>query len=610
VGDEYAMQRSGESALDITGAGNTNQKPENTITIDSLDDPTKVASLFVNRRPPIAKSAQLYYAGDHWQRGQGFIGAKPLDRTAAYQATLAQIEHAFVSENIIAEVVDRHVSGLLGREPLWGFIPKETVSAFTAFRRKLFAKTVALADSISKAVSDKPAKTTPTIGEKTTQTASQAQGFAQEADDALTIWWDTGEPLKILKQALTNVLLEKNTLLRFYIPSGYVNAEGKIGPVGNLADALKMLRVDIVTQDLGGEFKDANLQIDFGAYIYASGSKENSTTVDTAELTFVSEGMTVLRVIAENKSMVDYSYDLNGELLMHEVTRKPFVTPQLVSNQKALNLSDTMMMRNVNLAGSLERTVMNAERPKRPDRKLNPDTGIVENVLADAPYLTGPGATMFLTGLLIRDDKGNIIGRSNPNISFREPIAVTNFVETRNHYYEAILGQTNQLHVLIAGDANASGFSREQARGEYKSSLLESKTVIDNAGRWLMSVALRWAALLCAREKDFANLRCEFNSVIDTGPISSLDRAANLADVNAGLLSKETAMSRNGVDDTDAEKMRIDEEKKAAIELAQQQMQQNPPKPPQNNNSPQNQQGNNPNNNNPGQQGNPGGANS
>jgi hypothetical protein len=92
-----------------------------------------------------------------------------------------------------------------------------------------------------------------------------------------------------------------------------------------------------------------------------------------------------------------------------------------------------------------------------------------------------------------------------------------------------------------------------------------SKEVSDDCGRWMLETALRLGAEICNRSANFLGLRCEFNSIIEDGPIDNLDRTENRADVQAGLMSKETAMSRNGIEDTDAEVERIAQEPSPAL---------------------------------------------
>jgi hypothetical protein len=498
----------------------------------------------VKRRSDGAIANTHFYEGNHWQSGNGWIGAKPLDR---FSQTLRQIEEGFVSENVIKEVVDRHVGGILGREPLWGFVPQQTVSRFAETRRKRFSKLFGFIFG--------NASETRVLGAKV------LDKFAQEADEALTVWWDQAQPRKKLKEALARCLNEDKVLLRFFVPRGLY--KNKLIPVQkSLTDALSLLHIDVISSDKGGVFIDNETQKPFALYVY---QVDQSKCV---ELSYVNEfGETILQVLSDKPELAvePIAYNMQGRLWMYEVNRAALITEQIRSAQKSLNLTLTMLMRNVNLAGNLERVIMNAERPKQKIRVQDSTqvTGYREETI-DSDWLTGPGVSNVLSGLLIRDDEGKIIGRANPNISYRDPVKIDTFVGTRGQLRECIVGQAQQLHVMISGDSTVSGRSREQARAEYRSSLQDSKEAVDDAGRFITEAPLRIAAQFCNRVNDFAGLRCDFDSRIEDGPVSSEERSANREDVKAGLLSKESAMSKNGTEDTDAEKARIAEDKAEA----------------------------------------------
>lgn len=509
------------------------------------------ASLFKSRRAPEIASNWLFYTGDHWQNGKGWIGAKPVSLRAANQ-TMLQIKEGFVSENVIKEVVDRHIGGLLGREPLWGFVPNNTLSQSTQARRRRFSR---LFNFVAETVDS-------LLGRS-------VDARAQEADDALTVWWDSDlvKPKEKLKTALARCLTEDRVLLRFFVPRGLYGQSEPV-PVqtipnqANLTAALSILHVDVVSSDKGGVFIDSDTQRPFAIYLY---EVDKSRCV---ELSYVNEvGQTILQVLSDKPDLVvePIHYDLQGRLWMHEVVRPALITEQIRAEQRSLNLTKTMMMRNVNLAGNLERTIINAEPPKRKIQVYDPSvaSGYREETI-DSEFLIGPGVTNALTGLFIKDQDGKIIGRANPNISYRDPVAIDTFVGTRRECREAILGQAQQLHIMISGDATVSGRSREQARGEYRASLQDSKDPFDGAGRWMLETGLRLAAEFCKRVEEFAQLRCVFDCRVEDGPVSPEERNANRSDVEAGLLSKETAMNRGGIEDTDAEKQKIAEEKAEA----------------------------------------------
>lgn len=482
------------------------------------------SGLFKGRRDAGAIANTKFYLGDHWQDSKGWIGAKPLLTQAGALGTLLQIKEAFVSENVIAEVNDRHVGGILGREVNWDFISEDL---FQQRRKK------------------KPGDTVP-----------EKDQAARDADESLTQWWNEERPKNKLKEALTIGLNESRSFLRLFIPRGLA-PENDIPIQPKLSNALDFIHLDVVNCDKGGVFIDTDTQKPFGLYVYQVADKA------VAEISWVEKGVTFLQKLSDDPALATnpVPYDLGGRLWMYELNRKPLITEQVRSNQRSLNLALTMMMRNVNLAGNLERVIMNAERPKQKKRVPadNPQ-GFTEETI-DGDFLVGPGATNVLTGLLIRDNDGKIIGRANPNISYRDPVPITTFTGTRDQFYASILGQTQQIHALISKDATASGVSREQARAEFEGSLKLSKEVVDDAGRWLLESVLRLAAHLCNQSEKYKGLRCDFNSIIETGTVSTDTRQANRDDVKAGLMSEETAMSKNGIEDTGAEKERIAQEK-------------------------------------------------
>jgi len=512
----------------------------NPILLSEITTPDKAAELFTGRRPSESEVNRKFYEGDHYQDSAGYMGQLPPKGLRFYAETLAEIKAGFVSENVIKEVVDRHVAGVLGREPLWGFLPSDTPSQNMTRRRKLFTRLFSLVS---------PAKSTAP-GQSTDNTA-------QEADDAATLWWDQRRPRNTLKEALAGSLLEDKVVIRFFFPPAARNEQGEIS-AKDLASGMMIPRLEILTSDKAGIFVDSDTEEEFGVYVYKKkvGNEERSA----CELTFIDNGLTILRTIVDKEEPQDSVWDLGGRLLMYEFRRDVLVTEQIRSSQRALNLDLTSMMRNVNLAGNLERTVANAERPKKVIRVADNSTAGSHEEIVDAEYETGPGASMFLAGLLIRNDAGEIIGRASPNVTFRQPVEVKTFVDTRSELREAILGASQQLHVLISGDATPSGKSREESRGEFKTSLMLSKEVVDDSGRWMLETGVRIGAQLCGQTKKFMGLRCEFNAIIDLGPVTSNDRTENRSDVKAGLMSEETAMSRNGIEDTDAELERIQKE--------------------------------------------------
>lgn len=513
----------------------TNMTTVNTIAKDIMN------GFFTGRRTEAAQENRLFYDGDHLQKEydyRGWIGERPR-LGSSYGDYMSRVEEAFVSRNVIKEGADRHDAGILGREPLWRFLSKTTQSK---------------------------------------DLTEPQQKLVKEAEDALTEWYNERNILGIFQQSDITAILEGKAIIRPYIKAKAVDKKnGKLKKQISLADALKLLRFEVITADKGGVFEDDETFEDFGVYAY-----EDKDGNKKAEITYLDdEGKTRLRKI-DARDISDFvpnnfptslgkyiseadlnkfkpnemAMELGGRLFMYEVDRVPLISEQVRQLSKSLNLTLTMMMRNINVAGARTTTVSNAKKPTETttytDAQGNPTRETKE-----VPVKRGVGTTLFLNGLPVYSEDGkSIVGYTSPNINVQDPVSVENFIKSLIEFYEAILTELNQLHVSISGDATASGRSRQEARAEFEKSLVKTKTLIDALGRWLIEVALRFAAFLCGRP-EFLEFRCDFNSIVDAGIPSAEERAANREDYKEGVICKETLQSRNGVDVTDAENAKI-----------------------------------------------------
>lgn len=476
-----------------------------------------------------------FYNGDHWRGGQGWMGQVPPNDDPNRAAVMDQIRCGFVSENTVKEIVDRHTGGVLGREPAWDYV----------LRRPL-------ADD---------AKPTP-----------DEQTLLDEADAIMTSWWDKRKPHAALMHAVHLALLAKRATLRIYVPRGLLDDNKKLSR-STIEEALDTIRIHVpgVTQDDvlttaaltgAGIIRDPATEAECG--VMTATDAEQASIAETTFLT--PEQQTVVRIIATDGAKYESQpFELGGRLFMYELRREHLITPQVRQDQKALNLAVTKMLRNINVAGDAEVTYLNAEPPMVTvaDASAPGGTRQVPGRLA-----VGAGARVFVQGTAIRDDQNNIINRLNPALSYREPVEIKTFVGTRAECYTMMLNQTHQTHALIAGDATASGISRVQARADFESDLTMTKSVVDDALRWMLETVLAFAACIVGQPQRYAGLRVEANTIVDSGPLSPEERAANRDDHDAGLLSAETAMSRNGVDDVTAESERIGREKEQAAEIA------------------------------------------
>lgn len=493
----------------------------------TLEDARKLLGGLRDER---ARAAREFFRADHWQGGQGWIGATP-PQGAEYGKIMSEIQRGFISENLIREVVKRHQSGVLGHEPLWRF-------------------------TVARPLQE---------GEQATR-AEQAQ--INDVEAALTTWWDTRKVLASFQQATNTALLTGRAVLRLFVPPG-LRAENGILRARDLPDALSRIYVDVPDPEQAGTFTDLDTRREVGLFAFRRGNQ------DAVEVTYQdSRGLTVLRILTgQDGAGEETALPLNGRLFIYELRREALITSQVQDCQRGLNLALTQLLRNVNLAGNLERIVLNAQLPGAwVDARGMPwvegqSTGV--RTWQSGTYTTGAGATTFLSGLPVFNQEGQLTGYSNPNVSFREPVAIDSFAGTREVYEAAILGQCDQRHVLMARDATASGESRKQARAEYEMSLRLTKSALDDAGRWLLGTVLALGSVFSGAPLRFEGLRPEFNTVIDAGPITADERREIINEYSAGVVSRETTMSRLGIEDTDAEAAKIEEERQVADALLQ-----------------------------------------
>jgi hypothetical protein len=518
----------------------------------TLEQAKKAAALGADIQPLI-EAAIRFYNGDHWQNGDGWIGPRPQVGEIGEAEVLTMIENAFVSRNVIKEIVDRHARGVVGFEPAWRFIPRRPMED----------------------------NEDPTDAE---------QADIDDIEAALTEWWNARKIHGTIKSAVADLLQAQRSHFRMYVPRGLLvegpavpQSDGttKPGPRGvsvkgqdGLAGALKFIYVDHPLPTNAAVYTDPDSQQSVGILIYRqnAGSVDKEEGPETAELTYLNEiGQTVIRTVSKDTATsASFTFDLGGHLTMIEMDREPLITKQLTQGQKALNLALSMMPRNVMSSGFLERVLLNAQMPGYwTDASGNRTTDInARKKFVPLPYKAGAGTTNFVRGMDYIDGKTGETKITDPTISFREPSPVAPTAEAKRSHYQDMLEEADQAHVLLQAEATPSGRSREQARADYLTSLSDTTAAVEAAGRWLLETALAMAELFGGRPNVLGALyRCDFTAKINAGPITDAERTANEASVDKRTLSRESAMERNGVMDVDAELSKINEDPTSQLTL-------------------------------------------
>ncbi|MBM7845359.1 hypothetical protein [Herpetosiphon giganteus] len=468
--------------------------------------------------PESVKSAVLFRDGDHWQGGAAWTGPTPAAGDTNASEVMTRIQREFVSSNVIAEVVERHMNGAIGREPQWSY----------AVRRPL------LEDE---------------------QPTDPEQILIDEAEAAMTSWWDQRNVLGILQESIATAVVHGRAVLRLFIPPAAVDG-GVIQRQPTLADALNLIWLDVLAPDQAGVSRDKATMQACGVYVYTNADKK-----EVAEVTFLDGLDTVVRTLEGEAVTGETRLPLMGHLLMLEITCKPIISLSMQQMQKALNMTLTMLQHNIVISGFVERVLSNAQMPYD---EVDDPANAGQKMRVYKPYDIGPGKTTNLVGVPIRDERTKVItGYTNPSVQWRDPSPVTTFIDTDAAIYRRMLNECKQLHALLSGDAVASGESRKQALLDFAMALGPTATAIKQLVRWLLEATLALAAHFAGRPNAFDSLRADVIPRLWLGSLSSEERNFLLAAYEKGAISHDLFLGLIDVEDVDAEKARIAAEQEA-----------------------------------------------
>lgn len=507
-------------------------------------DLTSAEELLDRATPDWLEVNKAFYEGDHWQDEDGWVGPVPRKAEPNRDRALEQIERAFTSRNVIREVVGRHADGVVGQEPDWGLVPRGDEDL-------------------------------DEDGEPT----DQVQELIEEAEDLLRGWWDEHDVGGELQEATATLLWATRAPLRLFVPSGVVREAGdgtQEVPAGDVEEQLNRIHMDAPDPTTSTVHTDELTQRDLAVTVYEveegePGPGGSAEQVKEAQLAFVEDaeggdgpGQTVFRLLREHGSEVEpMRVELGGRLPLREMEREEFVTEQVRQAQRALNLALSMVPRNVVTGGFLERVLLNAEMPGTWEEKEDGTEKFVPD-----PVTFGAGSVNVFQGHAVRDEEGQVRDYTTPRIEWRDPVPVEPSVNAKEAHYEDILGETDQLHVLIQGDATASGKSREQARSDYERSLKTTRTPVQDAVAWMLETALAMAEAFAGEPGKYTDrLRVTASAHLDLGSATPEERQAIAGQVEDNLLSRRTAMSRLGVEDVEAELRKIQAQEDSELEM-------------------------------------------
>jgi hypothetical protein len=448
----------------------------------------------------------------------------PLPEGDDLELVTSQLLRQYTSDNVLGQVCNDHVNAVLSKEPTWEIDPVDN-----------------------------------------------------ETNEALTEWYKRQEVNELLQNALYTLLFARleqdkkrkgqqcSSILRAYIPSRAVN-DGRANFSDFREALLKGVRLMHPEPGSAGMLKDEDGETIGGYYAYREADPLTLAPTDYAEIVALdteigrqgwnfqddhvpdeNNPLTVIQI----RSGLDLStieseimYPLGGTLLMFEMNRRPFVTDSMIEQQKSHNANETYMNMGGGAMTFLERVFTNVQVPGRWETDEQGNKTFVPD-----PFAYGPNTMNMLKGLETRDANGNI-HHATPGIHYHEPSGPGAFISTSEHRVRSIYKMANMLHLLIAGDATASGVARQQAAESFETSLSLTVTQAKSALEWILTVALKLGTYLSGGSYGEVMIDPRLN-VRTTKPTPEEIRVV-LELYKEGVISRAEVMRRVGIEDESA----------------------------------------------------------
>lgn len=244
--------------------------------------------------------------------------------------------------------------------------------------------------------------------------------------------------------------------------------------------------------------------------------------------------------------------DTGGRWTIHQALAPSLLTPSIKQLQNSINHALTMKLRNNELSGFRERIFLNAQSPG--DWIDDPSFPGGQRFIP-ATIERGPGIDQFFYGVPFGDASSP--NYASPQIHESQPVAIETLLGSIQADRQLLYLAFRQGHLLSTGDANLSGESRVQMRQAFDLFLRGWRTPIEGAVAHILNVVLKILG--------FDNLEAVVKLNISTGKLTAEERQQIIAEYNAGLLSRATAIARLGtVSDVDAELALIESERSEA----------------------------------------------
>lgn len=478
---------------------------------------------------PDAEKNRHFIEGDHFNNGDDWVGPGPRPGHAQRRDFLDILATAFVSKNVIEELADRLASAVLGREPRWAWAPRRKVTK------------------------DKPITTAE-------------EDAIDELESALTDWWDVREVHKLLKRMIKLMLWAKQATWRLYVPAGLTDAAGSVGTVSTIADALEKIFVDIPDPVTSTVWEHPLTKARLGLVLYKD--VENK---DSAEITFLKGDQTTVKILPAPAAGAEATNDFRKNITMFCVTLDDvFITEQMRSLQRMLNMTLTLLGKGLVDNHFLERIFKDILPPGHWEYEAD---GVTRKAFIpdQEGRHTGSRTDSYMQSIDYKDELGKTVLASG-DVVIRDPLDPTGTIKGIEYWYQSLLEEARQDHILINQSATPSGKSRDEARGDFADSGKDPEMQATLAGRALLLTVVAMAeAFLGSPGKWTDKFKPIFQPRAKYGQLSIEERKQAVEEAEKGFRADETAMAEIGINDVDAEVALIMKSARGQLRLSSEQ---------------------------------------
>lgn len=516
----------------------------NTISSDpgqwSLQDASQRVRESVQAGPTeeVLKSGLLYLAGDNWN-AKPFKGPGRDANGMLSTAVSALIQTVYTPLPEAAVCVQRRVNGVCKTEA-----------------------------DFSLEVLGKPDEYTPTTAEEREM---------QDWDAAMRDVWQRTAFWQAIKEAVANASAAGWATLRWFINPQQVRPDEKAEGGSSV--------------QRGGTFEERAAHLELVApapnscCIYVDPDTRDRTAVflftdrnekSAAEIWYVRDGITYLRIVSDGESQGPFSYRWSGLLPIVQFNIRPLLTRPVLEMQATLDAMVTGLVRNQQLHAYSSVSILDAIPPgtwsETPPvggvgfSRLRGD-GVLE-YLDPIPPEFGPAVINYIQGREVISEEVEADGKrktiiTKPEIVEHKPSSPQAIIEGIDFIRDAIRETCSQGHVTRKSTAEASGDAYEQARAEYTDDIEIVSQALAEAVAKTLTVGT--VIILYLTEVDDPDWPKRYSVSVtmhpNSGHVSSGRRAELRADFQAGIKSRRSAIAESGVQDVSAEAAEIDNER-------------------------------------------------